>query len=212
MKLNLHAISFDLLPEKAIYRAGTKTLVVADLHLGKAMHFRKSGISIPQMSADKDYEILQTMIKKWQPEKIILLGDLFHSELNSEWILFSNFINSFASIEFILVVGNHDILNRQLYRNLNIKLVNNFLEIDQILFSHIPIKSIPEGKINVAGHIHPGILLRGMGKQNIRLACFYYHKNQLILPAFGNLTGLQIIKQEKKSEVFVIIKDKVVKI
>ena len=212
MKLDLNGILFDLLPEKAIYRADTKTLVVADLHLGKAMHFRKSGISIPQKSAYKDYVQLQAIIDNWQPEKIILLGDLFHSEINSEWQLFCEFINAFPMIEFTLVLGNHDILNNNFYKNLNIKLIKAFLEIDGIIFSHIPLKVIPIGKINVAGHIHPGILLRGMGKQNIRLPCFYFSKNSFILPAFGSLTGLHIIEKEKHSKVFVVANKKVVPI
>jgi metallophosphoesterase superfamily enzyme len=37
----------SLLPEKAIYWKSRKALLIADLHLGKAGHFRKHGIAVP---------------------------------------------------------------------------------------------------------------------------------------------------------------------
>ncbi|MHB1176840.1 MAG: hypothetical protein ACYCZO_00750 [Daejeonella sp.] len=37
-----------LLPEKAILGQEEKTLIIADIHLGKVGHFRKAGIGIPK--------------------------------------------------------------------------------------------------------------------------------------------------------------------
>jgi uncharacterized protein len=209
MKLNLLNDSFDLLPEKAIYSVEKKMLVLSDLHLGKAMHFRKNGIAIPQESSKKDYAVLIDLIAKHNPEKVILLGDLFHSAYNSEWSLFCDFINIHSAIEFTLVIGNHDILQKELYNDLKIAVVRESMELDSIIFSHEPMLEVPIGKINIAGHIHPGVILYGMGKQKIRLACFYFNEDQLILPAFGRLTGLQLINPEKDSKVFAVVNNKV---
>jgi uncharacterized protein len=212
MKLKLHDIQFKLLADKALYREDTHTMIIADLHLGKAMHFRKSGIAIPSQSAEQDYLRLHKMISSIQPKQIIFLGDLFHSGYNSEWNLFCEFINTYNEIEFILVIGNHDILARHHYKKLCITLIEDKIEQDGLILSHIPLENVPENYINISGHVHPGVILKGKGKQHIKLPCFYYCNRQLILPAFGSLTGLQLIEPQKKSEVFVIAGDKVIKV
>jgi DNA ligase-associated metallophosphoesterase len=212
MKLKLHEIQFKLLPDKALFREDTHTLIIADLHLGKAMHFRKSGIPIPPQSAELDYLRLHKMIHAVQPKRIIFLGDLFHSVHNSEWNLFCDFINAYKEIEFILVIGNHDILARHHYKKICITLIEDQIEEEGLILSHIPLENIPENTINIAGHVHPAVVLKGKGKQHIKLPCFYFFNDQLILPAFGSLTGLQLIEPQKNSEVFVIADNKVIKV
>jgi DNA ligase-associated metallophosphoesterase len=204
MELQIGKGTYVLLNEKALFRAMNATLIIADLHLGKAQHFRKNGIYLPQKSAEKDYERLKQLIVSLKPQRIILLGDLFHSTYNHEWELFCEFVNSFKKIEFVLILGNHDILEEQHYKSICSKIVEETLEEGDVVFSHHPLKRIPENKINIAGHIHPGVVLSGKGKQHVKLPCFYWYKNQLILPAFGSLTGLQLIAPEKDAKVFVV--------
>lgn len=210
MDLQIGQETYQLLSEKAIFRVKDSTLIIADLHLGKAQHFRKNGISIPQISAQKDYEILKMLIQKYKPERIILLGDLFHSSHNCEWTLFCDFVNTFKHIEFVLVLGNHDILEKHHYEKICLKLIKNTLEEGDLILSHYPLQDVPSNKINIAGHIHPGIALHGKGKQRIQLPCFYFYKNQLILPAFGSITGLQLIQRLNEAKVYVIAENKVI--
>jgi DNA ligase-associated metallophosphoesterase len=212
MELQFGKETYLLLNEKALFRASDATLIIADLHLGKAQHFRKNGIYLPQKSAEKDYERLRLLINTLGPRRIILLGDLFHSTYNHEWELFCEFVNDFKEIEFVLVLGNHDILEEQHYKRICSKIVKEVLEEDDIIFSHHPLKKIPEHKINMAGHIHPGVVLYGKGKQRVKLPCFYWHKNQLVLPAFGSLTGLQLITPEKQASVYVVTDNRVLSI
>jgi DNA ligase-associated metallophosphoesterase len=209
MELRLGKETYILLNEKALFRAGDATLIIADLHLGKAQHFRKNGIYLPQKSAEKDYERLKQLITSLKPRRIILLGDLFHSTYNHEWELFCEVVNSFKKIEFVLILGNHDILEEQHYKSICSKIVEDVLEEEDVVFSHQPLKKTPENKINIAGHIHPGVVLSGKGKQHVKLPCFYWFNNQLILPAFGSLTGLQLIVPEKEAQVYVITTSRV---
>lgn len=202
MELQLGKDTYQLLNEKAIFRKRDATLVVADMHLGKAQHFRKHGIYLPQQSAEKDYERLTGLIEWLKPKRIILLGDLFHSSMNHEWIMFASVLNMFKTIEFILVLGNHDILEEQHYEQVPLTVVKEQLVEEDIIFSHHPLKKIPIQAFCIAGHIHPGVVLRGKGKQTIKLPCFYLQKNQLVLPAFGSLTGLQLIERQKEDRVF----------
>lgn len=210
MEVQLGKEKYLLLNEKALFRSSDATLIIADLHLGKAQHFRKNGIYLPQKSAEKDYERLKQLIASLQPRRVILLGDLFHSTYNHEWELFCEFVRHFNTIEFVLVLGNHDILEEKHYKGICSKIVQEVLEEGDILFSHHPLKKIDKDKLNIAGHVHPGVVLYGKGKQHVKLPCFYHSNNQLILPAFGSLTGLQLIIPEKDAKVFVVTPSRVV--
>ncbi|MDQ3049193.1 MAG: ligase-associated DNA damage response endonuclease PdeM [Bacteroidota bacterium] len=212
MQIEIKDTPIELLSEKAIFIPGTKTLVIADLHLGKASHFRKHGISIPMESAEKDYLRLKQLIDQVRPPRVLLLGDLFHSEHNNEWKWFCDFVNGYKEVEFILVMGNHDILDKKHYKEVCLTLVDEELIESELIFSHKPMKKVPEGKFNLAGHLHPGYKVRGKGRQSILLPCFYKTIDQMILPAFGSLTGLALMNDKgKKSEVYVIANDKVIK-
>ncbi len=212
MKITLNGIELELLPEKAIYIRDTKILIIADIHLGKTSHFRRNGIPIPGKSAEKDYEQLAKLITKTLPENIIFLGDLFHSDYNKEWDVFCAFMKQFPKLNFILIKGNHDILEERHYKDTCLSVVEDRMENEQFIFTHEPLKIIPGNKINFCGHIHPGFTLIGKGLQRITLPCFYFHKNILILPAFGSLTGLYLLEHEKDAAVFVIVKDKVIEV
>ena len=56
-----------------------------------------------------------------------------------------------------------------------------------------------------SGHLHPGIRVRGMGKQCLQFPCFYFGAAYAILPAFGRFTGTVSIDPELGSNVFAIL-------
>lgn len=196
MEITLAGYKFRLLPEKALFWEEYGLMIVADLHLGKAMHFRKAGILMPELSALKDYENLNTLIGVYQPEQLCFLGDLFHSHYNTEWRLFETFIEQHPDVHCSLIKGNHDILKDEHYEALGIELVDDQLALGKVILSHIPITHPPEDCINISGHIHPGCVLRGLGRQSVKLPCFVHYRNTFLLPAFGHLTGLQVIQQQ----------------
>ncbi len=207
LKIALKSECFFLLPQKAIYRPAQQELILSDLHLGKAAHFRKNGIPLPTPSKSKDLEILQQLINHWQPQKIIILGDLFHSDYNLEWDLFGQFLNLNLQITFVLVKGNHDILHKKIYNIVNLTVLDK-IEEQNYIFTHHPLKNA--NKINFCGHIHPAIKISGKAKQYITLPCFYYGNNNFVLPAFGSLTGLFVLKPEKNSTYYLVGNSKVV--
>ena len=181
---------------------------MGDLHLGKAMHFRKAGIFMPAQSAYKDYEVLHELIVRHRPEQVYFLGDLFHSQHNSEWNQLGAFIENHNDVAFTLIKGNHDILKDALYEQYSIRMIENSIVIDNLAFSHEPLDVLQEGMINIAGHIHPGCVIRSAGRQQLRLPCFYLKENIFLLPAFGQLTGLQIL-DPSDADIFAIFPDRV---
>ena len=198
-----------LLPQKALYRPHFKQLVISDLHLGKATHFRKQGIAMPVESHVKDIDKLHFLFDTWKPLSVLILGDLFHSDYNIEWLWFRSLLLHYPQIQFILIEGNHDILNEENYKIANL-LKTEYLVEDTFIFSHHPLDQ--KNKINFCGHVHPGIKLFGKARQSIKLPCFYFNGTQFILPAFGELTGLYLLDREEDSDYYLVLADKVVKL
>jgi uncharacterized protein len=198
-----------LFPQKAMYWQKYEILFLADLHLGKINHFRKSGIPVPSGANDRNLEVLVELIHNTNPKRVIFLGDLFHSHYNPEWEVFGELIKHFAHISFELVVGNHDIMSDHQYERKGI-LLHDELTIGPFLFTHHPLEDIPEDIYNISGHIHPGVELRGKGRQSVTLPCFYFGLRQGYLPAFGSFTGLARIAPKKDDKVFVVAEDKII--
>ncbi len=192
-----------LLPEKALFWPGKKALLIADTHFGKITHFRKAGIAVPGTAAFENLRRFRGLLESYMPEKVYFLGDLFHSELNTEWFGLKSILNAFPRTAFYLIQGNHDILHPHSYENLNFILHTEPLKEGPLLFSHEPLPDTPSGELNVCGHIHPGVRLFGAAKQSMRLPCFFFKQNQLIMPAFGEFTGLYLMKPVPGEEVYV---------
>lgn len=203
-------IKMFLLPEKAIWIPDHNALLLSDLHLGKVDHFRKNGLPVPHAAGKSDIELLSHLLDKYDVQHCYLLGDLFHSEHNAEWDRFSRWAAE-QSAHLHLVEGNHDILSREQYVACGLQ-VHAEVVLDGLLLSHEPIDNIPEGRFNIAGHIHPGIRLHGKGRQTLRLPCFFKQPHQLIMPAFGSFTGLYVMTPTEHDEVFAIVEGQVVKV
>lgn len=201
MQIRIRETDFTLLADKALWRHDTRQLIIADIHLGKASHFRKAGISIPADSVLEDMRRLDRLMKQVQPREVILLGDLFHSSYNREWHLFEAFLESFSSVAFVLVKGNHDILKQHRYELPNFLVVDAW-EDDHFLYTHEPTEHTQ--KFVLSGHIHPGILLSGKGKQRLSLPCFHVSDTQGVLPAFGKLTGLYMLERNAKDRYYLV--------
>lgn len=210
MRAEIAGSNFELLAEKAVYWKEQNILLLADLHLGKINHFRKSGYPVPVSANDVNTTVLIDLLNKFNPGRTIFLGDLFHSHYNEEWEVLGQVIRHFKSCSFELVMGNHDIMSALQYERHQVRVHQSSLEIDNILFTHEPLAEVPGKKYNLSGHIHPGARLYGKGRQALTLPCFYFGQNKGILPAFGSFTGLYPLQPKKGDRVFVIAEGSVI--
>ncbi len=210
MEILLHYEKVALLTQKALWFKKRKLVIVADLHFGKINHFRKSGIPVPAKANDKNTELLINLLNQTKPDRIIFLGDLFHSHYNEEWEVVGQIRKHFSACSFELVLGNHDILSELQYERHSMMVYPNELMIGDFVLTHEPMNTVPNGLYNLSGHLHPGVQLKGMGKQSITLPCFYFGKDQGILPAFGSFTGLARVNPKKEERIFVIAEDKII--
>jgi len=195
------------LPEKCIYWPSQRCLLISDVHLGKVDHFRKNGIGIPSKATLGNYHLLQHLIQTYSPERILFLGDIFHSTLNKDWLRFRSFVEANQFISFELVKGNHDILDNALFEEVFDQIYHEQLVLKPFLFTHDIVKD--KELYNLCGHIHPSIRIKGKGLQSIRLPCFYFAEDHGILPAFGSFTGTYTLTPSSSDTVYVIAEDEV---
>ena len=173
--------------------------MLADVHLGKVAHFRKNGFAVPRKAEGAFYKKITLLFNEFEIERLLFLGDLFHSFQNNEWYLFSAWVKKQQS-KLILIEGNHDIIPAWKFEQLGIQIKSDFSE-DGFYFSHFPTKK--EENFVFCGHVHPGVKLKGSGLQQLKMPCFYQSHNQLILPAFGAFTGLHILTPKQGDRIYV---------
>jgi len=183
------------------------TLVVSDLHFGKAGHFRKAGIAVPAEVNRDDLQRLVDETRRFGARRLILTGDFFHSTGNLELERFARWRDALAVDEMVLVRGNHDILRMPDYARLGLSLQEGSLTLPPFRFVHDPHDSHGADGVSYtfAGHLHPGVRLAGLGKQSLRLPCFYFGADTAILPAFSRFTGLALMDPGLAEHVFAVV-------
>jgi len=208
MRIRINNQNFILHQSGAAFWEEEKILLISDVHLGKVAHFRKHGIGIPKDAIFENFTRLDAVLQLFNPEMIVFLGDLFHSKINNEWDFFVEWTKKHQQ-KIILVEGNHDIISKQYYADLNIEIYSELI-IDNFLLTHHPTEE--EGLFNFCGHIHPGIQLRGLGRQFLSLSCFFQKPNQLIFPAFGEFTGNSYLVPTENDKAYAITKEGIIEV
>ncbi|MGQ3014298.1 MAG: ligase-associated DNA damage response endonuclease PdeM [Flavobacteriales bacterium] len=196
--------------DKSLFIPALKTLVLADVHLGKAAHFRKEGIPVPQNLLFENLGRIETALSLSGAKTLLFVGDLFHSDLNYEWTYFEKFRAHFAGVDFVLTRGNHDILDEEHYVRAGVELTESCaLGTDIEVLHDMPGEGDPE-VLYICGHMHPSVRLRGRGRQSLALPCFRWRENKLLMPAFGAFTGRYSEKPQAGDRYFVPVADKIV--
>lgn len=180
-----------LLDDKALYLPNEKALLVSDVHLGKAETFQALGIPISSQMNEDNLDRLRSLYQQIKPQKLFILGDLFHSRKSlvpEVLIAWDTFLKEIAA-ETTLIVGNHD---RRLVSELppfTMDCLVDAVELGPFLLSHEP-EPVQELRLNICGHIHPVVKLRSR-TDSLRLPCFFveYDQRRLTLPSFGEFTG-----------------------
>lgn len=179
----------ELLPERAVFRPSTSTLLLADLHLGKAARFRRAGLAVPEGDNDATLARVDALIEARRPATVILLGDILHASLAGDPALREALLAWRArhpGVEFVAIVGNHDRDIRALEPAIPCE-DEGLIHQGLCLRHHPPTR--PLDRPWLAGHWHPVVRLSG-GGDRLRLPAFIEERDHgLVLPAFGGLTG-----------------------
>lgn len=200
MTIQIADQTLKLVPEAGVL-LGDGTLIVADLHLGKASAFQAKGLAIPEGDSEADLGRLTALAKWHQAERVIVNGDLFHSpagltdeieRLIERWL-------DEVRVPVQLVLGNHERKLPRIPHGMNP--VDSVVR-DGIHIVHDPMDA-PEGVVSVTGHWHPYVKIADGKRTALRLPCFLLRGDMLVLPAFGSFTGGQILDKEDGDRYFV---------
>lgn len=170
----------------ALYAPDHKVLIVADLHFEKASTlYEKSGSAFPPYDTQETLSRLRNAIDRYQPRRIIFLGDTWHDEFgfarmhDGDQRSIKDLINRYDT-EFI--AGNHD---ETVSGTDSPKLISE-VKLSDVILRHEP--SGDQNAFQICGHLHPVARLIQKGRM-IRRRCFLISDKQCILPAMGALTG-----------------------
>ena len=211
LRVELAGEEVMLLPDGAMHWPSQQALLLSDLHLGKAAHFRKHGVPIGSEPTLATLHRLREQILNLRPDRIWLLGDLFHSDINREWEPFAGLCEEFSDLEWVLVQGNHDMIPDVLLRESRIHQVGR-MDKGPFTLTHDPADWAAGFGHHVCGHVHPGIRLAGAGRQRLRVRCFHVGLNQTVLPAYGAFTGMHAITPLASDRVFAITGEAVIEV
>ena len=185
--------SLSLLPERAALHAASRTLFIADLHLGKSASFRAQGLPVPTGTTHENLERLAALVARQGASRVVFLGDLLHSRHAQRAQAIAPlhaWREAHAALHCVVVRGNHDSHAGDPPPSLGFEIVDEPWAVggaDGLVACHHP-QRVAGGTV-LAGHWHPAIALRGPARDHERLACFCHLDGLLVLPAFGAFTG-----------------------
>jgi uncharacterized protein len=196
----------ELLPDHAALMIKTKTLLVADLHLGKAQTFQTFGLPIPSGHETRDLERLAHLVQKTRAARVVILGDVLHSRVGLRENLVERIASSFTELnaEVVLVGGNHDAGLERVAKAAGL-MVHRELNMDGLRLVHKPLEHGPF----VAGHVHPRVTLRLEGDL-FKLPCFVLEHDGLTLPAFSSFAAGANMPRRAYRQRFAVVGEQVV--
>ncbi|WP_418319100.1 ligase-associated DNA damage response endonuclease PdeM [Piscinibacter sakaiensis] len=210
----------SLLPGKAAWLAERRMLLVADVHIGKAMAFRRAGLPVPHGTSADTLSRLGDLLRQQRATSLVFLGDLLHSadaHAAPTRATLQRWRDEHRDIEMTLVRGNHDDRAGDPVADCNIACVDepwivpadaDAAGVQQLALCHHP-RALPGCQV-LAGHLHPAVRLTGgRAHDRLRLPCFHFSGDVGVLPAFGSFTGMHVMRRDTGDRVFAVTDDAV---
>lgn len=189
----------------ALYLERTRTLVIADAHLGYGWAQRRRG----QMGPVTDGGIRERLagaMERHQPIEVVFLGDTVHAPrpmpAEREWIEeVLTWLMSLAQVQ--VVQGNHDRAFARDFGHLPIAVVPQWRD-EGLLGLHgdrLHLE-IPEAEHYLLGHLHPAIRIEDDAGVGRRVPAFLVGTRATVLPAFSPFaSGFDVSQSRLPAEV-----------
>ncbi|MDQ6680108.1 MAG: ligase-associated DNA damage response endonuclease PdeM [Pseudomonadota bacterium] len=194
-----------LLPEKAAFLSQRRTLLVADVHIGKAVSFRRLGVPVPRGTTTATLAGLTALVERLDAKRIVFLGDLLHSaraHAPATLAAMRRWREAHPQLELTLVRGNHDDRAGDPPAHLGIEAVDEPLFTGGLALCHHP-RPRP-GSYVLGGHLHPCVNVAGRAFDRLRLPCFWFGAEVGVLPAFGAFTGMHQVRSAAADRLFAV--------
>ena len=178
--------------DQCLYLHDRGELALADLHVGYESALESNGIHIPRIQTKTIIESLNIMLDRYEPSKVIIVGDLKHEfsrNLGQEF----NDVRKVLELlidrtEVVLVKGNHDNYLESIASRLDIPVFDSYVS-SGLTFAHGHHQCMDRPL--VIGHEHPSIKISDTVGAFLKLPCFVHLKEEkvLVLPAFSPLAN-----------------------
>ena len=154
-------------PAALIKTAKTKALVIADPHIGWETSLQNKGIHVPSQTQKMTKKLL-TLLSKYQPDTLLILGDVKYTVIHSEygeWHDIPEFFNQIKQhvANISVIRGNHDAnLESLLPQNVMVQPASG-ITLDDVGLFHghkWPSPNLLSCKTLIMGHLHPVVVFR----------------------------------------------------
>ncbi|WP_415382550.1 metallophosphoesterase [Halosimplex sp. TS25] len=181
--------------DRAVYLDGT--LVLADLHFGKA---EASTVEFPIGAGEDCVDRLEGLLDRFDPDEVVLAGDVFHSFSSvpdSADAALSGIVRAVrdSGARLVVVEGNHDTMLGDAYAGD----LRDEYELDTdgdetVVVCHGHEEPETTADAYVVGHDHPAIEIEGQKRPCFLLGDGAYRRSDvLVVPPFNRLVeGLSV--------------------
>lgn len=188
------------------------TLLVADLHLGKAETFRSHGIPVPGGVLAEQLGRLSRAIARTGAGRVVVLGDLLHARAGLTAAMLDE-VRAWRrghGVEIDLVPGNHDARAAEVADAWGVRVLGPAVEDGPFAYAHEPPRTAAaDGRFTWCGHLHPAVTLRTTA-DSIKLPAFHLSASVGVLPAFTAFAGGVCVRPARDDRVFAVAEGRVI--
>ena len=196
--------------ERVLFWPRERTLLLADLHLGKGQVFREAGIALPRGGTEDDLARLDRVIAAFDPARVLILGDMLHGPLHRDAAWLQHWMawrTRHATRDVLLIAGNHD--RAVDASRLGLDAVHRHLDAGPFRFAHEP--HACAGIYVLGGHMHPVVRLHRTGLK-AQFPVLWARTDHAVLPAYSRFTGGYRIEPAADDGLWLCVPESVVRI
>jgi putative SbcD/Mre11-related phosphoesterase len=175
----------------ALWLPDHKAALIADAHMGYAWAQRRRGELGPLVTGGIR-EKLESLLDELSPATVVFLGDLVHAPRplpEERAFIEETFAVLRARVNVIAVRGNHDRSFGRDFKNLGLKLENEW-RVPGMLAIHGDTHVKPQrGEHLVMGHLHPTVTITDAASACRKLPAFLSSTGLTAIPAFSPFAG-----------------------
>jgi len=186
--------SYEILPgvkvtnDRCLILDDGPTAVLGDLHLGYESALEEEGMYIPRMNTESIRDAMNNMLSRYEPERVVLLGDIKHDFKRSKWEAKAEVMKIMELLkeasEVIVVKGNHDNFLQNILSEIGLNAFD-YVDICGFRMEHGHVDSGVRPVI--IGHEHPSVRIPGVMSGGVKMQCFVHQKEDgvIVLPPFS---------------------------
>jgi DNA ligase-associated metallophosphoesterase len=205
VRVDVGGATLVLLAARAVHVPDELTLLVADVHIGKAAAFRGLGVPVPHGTTAGTLERLSAALAATGARRLIVLGDFVHARRSftpATLQAVQRWRDTHGAVSMTLLRGNHDQRAGDPPAQLGIDVVSGPLACGPYQLVHEP-QPLAQGYV-LAGHVHPCVTVGTNGFERLRLPCFHFGARVGVLPAFGEFTGSHALPRAPGDRVYAV--------